>query len=612
MTEQERANKIKRLRLIQIQKERLVLEKSKLDQAPDDVGGFESFARGTAEGLTLGTAPHIAESLGLEEDSVEKFKQAYEANPGLYNTGDYGTSLGVALLTGGGSVPAQLASKVAAKGLVKLGKKELAKRAAAAAAPKTIAGMAKLGAVEGAIEGAARSTSDDLAGRLQDAAFGGTVGVVAPKAFDVAGKGVRGVTRGTKGAGKAVARGLATVPSAVLPSGKGPIADSLRSLSKKAAMRGGVSPETADTYEALLKSPERLKKALGAEATYRADAPGLQDAVKKFRDQSKKAASRQYQKLKKTATKEMFKDYDKILSRGKKVVGDSIGDTKTFRNQYSDNARRVLTQAFEIITGQTRGVQKLMDAGATTDQSVQSAITESLIDARKHLDLNIDYAKRDGLDLDAKLLRDTRKSLDKIYKEVPELEAADKFWRSYKDEARPMLDSFTGRGKTAERIKTHSVDKWIRDAGGAGALERDSLRRGFQSFVEENPGMTGLTKGSLQSFEKKFEKYRDAQDIRSLVSESGARTGKSLGSNPLIGMAAFGPVGAALSAILQPGNNPASYLKNVQMVRDWMAKTDPATVKKALGPMYQRVLDTLRVGTVRGAIKGDLYQQQAQ
>ena len=474
----------------------------------------------------------------------------------------------------------------------------MAKKAASVAAPKSIGGMATLGAVEGAIEGAARSESDDLAGRLEDAAFGGTIGAVAPKAFDLAGKGVRGVGRVGADVGKFAGRVAAHGVGKFTPAGTGVVSGSLRNVVKKSAIRGGVSPEVAQTYEDLLGDRKRLKEALGAESTYRADAKGLQKAGENFRDKAKETVDRRYVKLKRKATGAMAKEYPQILGRSKEVIQNSFNATKEFEDQYTDNTRKVLKQTWQILSGKTR----LSDGTA-------NSITEHLVEARRHLDININFAKREKLNLDEKLLRDTRNSLDNIYKEVPELQAADEFWKTYKNEARPFLDSFTGRGKNAERIRTHSVDKWVRDAGGAGALERDALRRGFQGFVENNPGMKGLTKGDLKAFEKKFQKYRDAQDIRSLVDQSGGRTGKNLASNRVAGFLTAGPIGVAITSILQPANDPAGYLKSVQTVRDWIAKTDPATVRKELGPMYQQVLDALRVGTVRGAIKGDLYNQ---
>ena len=602
MTEQERAKKLKELELVRVRKSLAVARKRKLEaqaESEEEISGLESFGRGAAEGATLGMAPHIAEWAGLEEDSVEKFRAAHEANPGAYNTGDYGAAIVPALMSGGASVPAQIAAKT----LAKVGAKGLAR----AAAPKTIGGMAKVGLVEGAIEGAARSDSENLAGTVKDAAFGGTVGLVAPKAFDLGGEAIRGGARMTGDVAKKTGRGVAHVVGKATPAGTGRYRKSMRDFVSKGAMKGGVSPEAAGTYKQLLGDRKRLKKALTAERTYRADSAGLQESVKKFREQAKNAVSRHYEKLKNVADQEMGETYEDILARGKNVIAESFQDTKTLKGQYSGNTRAILKQAHDIIGGKSRKVLR-----------GQSSKTESLIEARRHLDLNINHAKKEGLSLDAELLRDTRDSLDQIFKESPALSKADKFWKTYKDEARPMLDSFTGRGKNAERINTHSVDSWIRDAGGAGAIERDSLRRSFQKFVDANPGMSykrkgtkkggSLTSNSLQTFEDKFLKYRDAQDIRTLVSESGGRTGKSLGSSLVAGSLMGGPIGFAVTAIMQPTNNPAQYLKNIQTVRDWLAKTDPATVKKALGPAYQSVIQAVRAGAQRGAIKEDLYQ----
>lgn len=149
----------------------------------DDVGGFESFLRGGAQGLTFGFADEISgafESIfsgktyeQARDESRRNFEAAQLANPGLFTGGEIAGAVGTAFIPGIGAA-----------------------RGASTAA--------KLGraALEGGIAGSGFSEATDLGGVIEDSVKG------AALSAGVGGAGMA-VARGASAAGQAAKRGIA-------------------------------------------------------------------------------------------------------------------------------------------------------------------------------------------------------------------------------------------------------------------------------------------------------------------------------------------------------------------------------------------------------------------
>ncbi len=390
MTEEERARKKKQLRLLELQDEDLALEQKQLElesqaEPQEAIGGIESFGRGVAEGLTLGTAPHIAEALGLEENSVEKFRAAHEANPVAYNTGDYGSSIAAALATGGGSIAAQLLGK----GIVKVGAKQIGKKILAANAPKTLGGMTKLGLAEGAIEGAARSQSDDLSGRLKDAAFGGTIGAVAPGAFKVAGKALHLGARGVN----------ALIPR---PGRPGPLSGPLSNAMAEGTRLRGITTPTVKSYKDMMADPERLKAALKAH-NEGVDFSPLRKSAKKFGDKVEAAASKKYEDMSGQAYKQVgrSKELEAITEKASGAMKD-----------LADKAG-----AFPPTKAKRLGEDDIKDFVERETRGLRAAKTKEVVDVTRRYDLRLQYAEGAYNDKLAKIERSYKETPDRIKSE---------------------------------------------------------------------------------------------------------------------------------------------------------------------------------------------------
>ena len=179
---------------------------------------LQAFMRGAGQGLSLGFSDEItaAGESALTDKTYEQalaesraaYKEAEEQNPKSYMAGDYGSTIGLGLATGGSSLLA--AGGVAgAKMLGRAGLREGLKRISAKEAAKGLGRVSADSAATGVIEGLGRSEATTGEGLAKDAALGGTIGAVAPSVF--------------AGAGKAIGQGVKNVKNKLNPyQGKAP------------------------------------------------------------------------------------------------------------------------------------------------------------------------------------------------------------------------------------------------------------------------------------------------------------------------------------------------------------------------------------------------------
>lgn len=206
----------------------------KFEEVKPEVSKLESLVRGGAQGLSFGFADEItggAEALWEAAkgdpktfgelykqalgESRAKYKEAEEANPATYTTGQVGGAIVPALLTGGASTAATLGGRVAAGAL---------------------GGLAQ-GAAQGLGSSEADLTQGDVSGALRDTAIGAGTGAVIGGALPAIGAGLK------KGAGYAAEK-------------LGNVADDLRvrSLDLTSAQRRKLPSDAGQTLKPYVKA----------------------------------------------------------------------------------------------------------------------------------------------------------------------------------------------------------------------------------------------------------------------------------------------------------------------------------------------------------------------
>ena len=537
---------------------------------------FQSFARGTAQGATMGFADEItgaAEGLlnlqgrsGTERFSVpiQESRAAYgaaqEANPVTYGAGE---------LTGG------IASALAIPG----------------AGPATLAGKVGLGALGGAAAGLGYSDIKDLSGAElfrggKEALKGAAIGGAIP---------------GVLGVGKKL-----------IPGAKGSIVNKPFSEGTRLF---GTSKESAKTVKEMLDKPELYETAREGKKSV---LDHVDDFYKPLAEETitkiKGAVGKEYQEGVKAAGERMVKDPEilqnlKTLDTHVKsaIVGKSQQELKEFPEFYKGKAKDVINETNAIINNKYPGaigkdvdnaisetqkrITQLSKTGASGKEQLAQetqkladltkvssmAQVQRLLDARRNLDQAINYKKLDWSpsDKQRELFSNMRKEIDELIKANPEIAKVDKFYSEYAESFKPLAKKLTNR-ETGD-VEVNNVINFLK--GGAGdaatAFNKQSLDKA-DAFIRKEFSNDKELIAQWNKFHSNARPFQLFSSLQGVKQTTGEFTGRANLPAMAAGVAGglLGPAAAGVAAVAAPLMSPVKYLEVLHQLRKPAAKID--------------------------------------
>ncbi len=588
------------------EEERLLLLQAKPKEA---VSGLESFARGTGQGLSIGFADEgtaLVESALTDKpydqalaESRAAYKQAEKDNPIAYNTGDYGSSIGLALATGGGSAVAAGGAAAA-----RLGFKEALKQGTKKLGKETL----RSGAVSAA-EGVGRSEADTLGGVARDAAVGGTIGAIAPSALKIGGKAIKTVM---------------PIPM----QGKGV----MNTLAGKIANVRGAEQDVARTYKRMLNNPKDHVAARRAGDRFEDDFEKIYlPSVEKFKTKVDNAVSAEYDKQTRQAYKEMAGDVTALRDEAMVIMEAASKKVEALPRIYSSKVKEVLHIAKDRLNFRSPEVYDLKqkiasmpkkEATEAFEQVAGALVTETKRDIYRAMT----FAGREGgRHPDEQILKQISKALNEVTHKDSKggglMKKADKLWEDYENKGRPMLDNFTG--KDPEGHATSTVYAWAKDSKGAGKSKRRLYKNSMEKFLDKYEGqIPGVNRKTLDDFEGVLRPLRDYQDLGAMRATTGSNTGASAGFSALATAGGFAVLGSAqaaaiVGALSAPLAQPGMYSRAIGIAREIVDTQGEEAAKTAFGRGWQTVKRALvqagskgvKRSAMRGAARGQVEAQ---